>query len=55
MFAANHIQGLIKAQSVGVRNLPSSGVAETPWYDRAGRWVLPGLGHLRVIRTLVDF
>ena len=44
MFAANQIRGLIKGQSVGVRKFPSSGVAETRWYDRGQQRYLEQIG-----------
>ena len=32
MFTTNQIQGQFRPESVGVRNRPISGAAETPWY-----------------------
>ena len=55
MFVANHFGGLIERQSVVIGSAGEQGEGQTPWYDRPGRRVLPGLGHLRVIRTTVFF
>ena len=53
MFAANHFEGHVEGQSVAIELADGKGMAETRWHDRPGLWVLPGLGHLRVIRTAV--
>jgi hypothetical protein len=51
MFAANHFAGPVEAQSVVVKRAADQGAAENPWHDCPGLRVLPGPGHLRIIRT----
>ena len=53
MFVVNRFARPVEAQSVVIGLVGEQGTAETPWHDRPSRRVLPGPGHLRVIRTPV--
>jgi len=53
MFVVNQFQGAIEAQSVVIGLAGGQGTAEILWHHSPGRRVLPGPGHLRVIRTTV--
>jgi hypothetical protein len=51
--AVNTFQGRQAPQSVDLKKFSGSARQASPWHDWGLRWVLPGLGILRVIRTTV--